>query len=131
MGNIVHMGVVWKRGVEEIWFGVWWYVKFLKQDWTVRNYQEKFEALLNRVELSEKHAASLFLGGLKSEISLQIRMFTVATLSDAYYLAKMQEQTLLVLKSRYGPVLSKSLQMLVVQAICIEMLLLPLNQTLC
>lgn len=45
-------------------------LKNLKQDGTVRDYQEKFEALFNRVELSEKHVVSLFLGGLKSEISL-------------------------------------------------------------
>lgn len=40
-------------------------LKNLKQDGTVRDYQEKFEALLNRVELSEKHIVSLFLGGVK------------------------------------------------------------------
>ena len=48
-------------------------LKKLKQDNSVKEYQEKFEDLLNRVELSEKHAISLFLGGLKNEISIQIR----------------------------------------------------------
>ncbi|GKB58284.1 reverse transcriptase [Tanacetum coccineum] len=80
-------------------------LKKLKQDGTVKDYQQKFEALLNMVELEEKHAISLFLGGLKSEISLQIRMFTLHTLTEAFYMAKMQEQTLVALKSRYTPLL--------------------------
>ncbi|GKD67870.1 hypothetical protein Tco_1321960 [Tanacetum coccineum] len=80
-------------------------LKKLKQDGTVKDYQEKFEALLNMIELEEKHAISLFLGGLKSEISLQIRMFTLHTLTEAFYMAKMQEHTLVALKSRYTPLL--------------------------
>ncbi|GJX75550.1 ribonuclease H-like domain-containing protein [Tanacetum coccineum] len=81
-------------------------LKKLKQDGTVKEYQEKFEALLNMVELEEKHAISLFLRGLKSEISLQFRMFTLHTLTEAFYMAcKMQEQTLTALKSRYTPLL--------------------------
>nr|GEX70036.1 hypothetical protein [Tanacetum cinerariifolium] len=76
-------------------------LKKLKQDGTMKDYQEKFEALLNMVEFEEKHAISLFLGRLKSEVSLQIRMFTLHTLTEAFYMAKMQEQTLVALKSRY------------------------------
>nr|GEW22401.1 reverse transcriptase [Tanacetum cinerariifolium] len=58
------------------------------------------------MELSKKHAISLFLGGLKMEISTHIMMFTLDTLNDAYYMAKMQEQTIVAMKSRYGPVLT-------------------------
>nr|GEW89977.1 retrotransposon protein [Tanacetum cinerariifolium] len=39
-------------------------LKNLKQDGTVKDYHEKFESLLNRMELCEKHAISLFLGGV-------------------------------------------------------------------
>nr|GEV14925.1 hypothetical protein [Tanacetum cinerariifolium] len=74
--------------------------------WNFKDYQEKFEELLNMVELDEKHAISLFLGGLKNEIILQIRMFTLDSLTDVFYMAKMQEQTLVALKSRYTPLLS-------------------------
>ncbi|GJU21236.1 reverse transcriptase [Tanacetum coccineum] len=77
-------------------------LKKLKQDRIVKDCQEKFEALLNMVELEEKHEISLFLGGLKNEISLQIRMFTLHTLTKAFYMAKMQEQTLVALKSSYS-----------------------------
>ncbi|GJS76206.1 reverse transcriptase [Tanacetum coccineum] len=80
-------------------------LKNLKQDGSVKDYHEKFESLLNRMELNEKHAISLFLGGLKLEISSHIRMFTLDTLTDVYYLAKMQEQTIVAMKSRYGHVL--------------------------
>nr|GEX48115.1 hypothetical protein [Tanacetum cinerariifolium] len=80
-------------------------LKKLKQEGTVKDYQEKFEELLNIVELDEKHAISLFLGGLKNEISMQIRMFTLDSLTDVFYMAKMQEQTLVALKARYTPLL--------------------------
>ncbi|GKF21207.1 reverse transcriptase [Tanacetum coccineum] len=69
-------------------------LKKLKQDGTVKDYQEKFKELLNMVELDKKHAISLFLEGLKNEISLQIRMFTLESLT-----------TLIALKSRYTPLL--------------------------
>ncbi|GKC56058.1 reverse transcriptase [Tanacetum coccineum] len=61
---------------------------------------------IKRMDLSEKHAISLFLGGLKMEISAHIRMFTMYTLNDVYYIAKMQEQTIVAMKSRYGHVLN-------------------------
>ena len=73
-------------------------LKNLKQDGSVKDYYAKFASILNRIELSEKHAISLFWGGLKMEISAQIRMFTLNTLIEVYYLAKMQEQTILALK---------------------------------
>ncbi|GKD62399.1 reverse transcriptase, partial [Tanacetum coccineum] len=79
--------------------------KKLKQEGTIKDYQEKFEELLNMVELDEKHAISLFLGGLKNEINMQIGMFTLDFLTDVFYMAKMQEQTLVALKARYTPLL--------------------------
>ncbi|GJV13448.1 reverse transcriptase [Tanacetum coccineum] len=52
-------------------------LKNLKQDGTVKDYHEKSESLLNRMKLSEKHA-----------------------------ITKMQEQTIVAMKSRYGHVLN-------------------------
>ena len=57
------------------------------------------------VDLDEKHSISLFLGGLKDEISLQVRMFTLTNLTDVFHMAKLQEQTLVALKSRYSPIM--------------------------
>ncbi|GJS89379.1 putative mitochondrial protein [Tanacetum coccineum] len=48
-------------------------LKILKQDGTVKDYYEKFDSLLNRMELSEKHAISLFLGGFKVETTMKSR----------------------------------------------------------
>ncbi|GJZ92195.1 reverse transcriptase, partial [Tanacetum coccineum] len=82
-------------------------LKNLKQDGSVQQYQESFEALLNKVELNEAYAVSLFIGGLKKEISMPIRMFKITSLIDVYAMAKMQEATNAVLKPRYtSPLLS-------------------------
>ncbi|GJV12941.1 putative mitochondrial protein [Tanacetum coccineum] len=80
-------------------------LKNLRQEGNVQNYQEQFEALLNKVEVGETHAISLFLGGIKKETNMTIRMFSLVFLNDVYYLAKMQEQTLIAVKSRYAPIL--------------------------
>ncbi|GJX58414.1 reverse transcriptase [Tanacetum coccineum] len=78
-------------------------LKNLKQVTTVqivKLYQEQFDALMNKVELSEAYAVSLFIGGLKDEISMLVRMFKPNTLTDVYCLAKMQGATLHVLKTK-------------------------------
>ncbi|GJZ96097.1 reverse transcriptase [Tanacetum coccineum] len=46
------------------------------------------------------------LKNVEVEISSHIRMFTLDTLIDVYYLAKMQEQTIMAMKSRYGSILN-------------------------
>ncbi|GJX10084.1 retrotransposon-related protein [Tanacetum coccineum] len=73
-------------------------LKNLKQEGSVQQYQESFEALLNRVELNEAYAMSFFIGGLKKEISMPIKMFKITSLIDVYAMAKMQEATNAVLK---------------------------------
>ncbi|GKA04503.1 retrotransposon-related protein [Tanacetum coccineum] len=44
-------------------------LKNLKQTINVQVYQDSFEELLNKVELSEAYAVSLFIGGLKESIA--------------------------------------------------------------
>nr|GFA90172.1 hypothetical protein [Tanacetum cinerariifolium] len=85
-------------------------IKNLKQESYVQQYQEAFESLLNRVELNEAYAVSLFIGGLKKEVSMPIRMFKLTTLSDVYAMAKMQEATNVVLKPRYNSPLLTTLK---------------------
>ncbi|GJW88275.1 reverse transcriptase [Tanacetum coccineum] len=75
-------------------------IKILKHDGEVKLYQEQFEVLLYRLELTESYAVSLFIGGLKSEISMPIRMFKPTTLKDASCLARMQEATLALKKTK-------------------------------
>nr|CAD1837126.1 unnamed protein product [Ananas comosus var. bracteatus] len=66
-------------------------LKGLRQIGSVLEYQDKFDALLNRVELSEEYAVSCFISGLKDEIQIPIRMFQPRTLQRALSLAKLQE----------------------------------------
>nr|GEW75289.1 hypothetical protein [Tanacetum cinerariifolium] len=75
-------------------------IKNLKQDGEVKVYQEQFEVLLNRLDPTESYAVSLFIGGLKIEISMPVRMFKPTTLKDASCLARMQEATLALPKAK-------------------------------
>nr|GEV66920.1 hypothetical protein [Tanacetum cinerariifolium] len=81
-------------------------LKILKHVTTMQLYQEQFEALKNMVELSEAYEVSLFIVGLKDEISMHVMMFKPNTLLDVYCLAKMQEATLQVIKTRQTPLLT-------------------------
>ncbi|GKA78501.1 reverse transcriptase [Tanacetum coccineum] len=75
-------------------------IKNLKQDGEVKLYQEQFEVLLNMLESIESYAVSLFIRGLKSKISMPVRMFKPTTLKDASCLARMQEATLALTKTK-------------------------------
>nr|GFA86516.1 reverse transcriptase [Tanacetum cinerariifolium] len=77
-------------------------LKNLKQTRSVQPYQEAFEALLNRVNLPEQVAVSMFMGGLKPEVGTPMRVFQATTLSETYGLARMQEATNTILKPRYN-----------------------------
>nr|GEU39550.1 putative mitochondrial protein [Tanacetum cinerariifolium] len=81
-------------------------LKILKHVTIVQLYQEQFEVLMNKVELSEAYAVSLFIGGLKDKIRKHVRMFKPKTVLDVYCLTKMQEATLQVLKTRQTPLLT-------------------------
>ncbi|GJX99566.1 gypsy/ty3 retroelement polyprotein [Tanacetum coccineum] len=75
-------------------------LKNLKQTGSVQTYQEVFEALLNKVDLPELVAVSMFIGGLKPEVGTPMRMLQATTLSESYGLARMQEATNTILKPR-------------------------------
>ena len=67
----------------------------LKQTSLVITYQGQFEAISNGVRiLSEPHKLSCFLSGLKDEVRLPVRMLGPKNLSEAFGLAKMQEEYL-------------------------------------
>nr|GFA94747.1 gypsy/Ty3 retroelement polyprotein [Tanacetum cinerariifolium] len=77
-------------------------LKNLKQTGSVQTYQEAFEALLNRVDLPEPVAVSMFMRGLKPEVGTPMRMFQATTLSETYGLARMKEATNTIHKPRYN-----------------------------
>nr|GEV73151.1 reverse transcriptase [Tanacetum cinerariifolium] len=66
-------------------------LKNLRQEGYVQQYQEAFETLLNRVKLNKAYDVSLFIKGLKKEVSIPIRMFKISNLTDVYAMAKMMQ----------------------------------------
>ncbi|GJS94074.1 reverse transcriptase [Tanacetum coccineum] len=66
-------------------------LKNLKQTTTVHGYQDSFEELLNKVELNEAYAVSLFVGRLKEDIAYAVRMIKPTGLSDVFCLSKLQK----------------------------------------
>ncbi|GKA56752.1 reverse transcriptase [Tanacetum coccineum] len=78
-------------------------LKNLKQTSTIKSYQDQFESLLNKVDLLESYAISLFVGGLKDERSMSIRMFKLTTLAGVFSIARMQEATNNAMKPMYTP----------------------------
>jgi hypothetical protein len=67
----------------------------IQQDGTLREYQQEFERLANRVDgWSQKAFMGTFLGGLKQEIVSALRMFKPKTLHDAIELPQMRDDNL-------------------------------------
>ncbi|GKB03552.1 retrotransposon-related protein [Tanacetum coccineum] len=83
-------------------------LKNAKYDKSAKDYQDIFDNLLCRVEVSEEQAISLYLGGLPTELEMAVRMFKPKTLSDAYCLTTLQEATLEAVKKKNRPFGSQS-----------------------
>ncbi|GJS39345.1 putative mitochondrial protein [Tanacetum coccineum] len=69
-------------------------IRRIKYQSSAKDYQDAFDTLLSRVDVSEKHAVSFYLGGLPAEIEIGVRMFKPTTLADAFQLTNYQEATL-------------------------------------
>jgi hypothetical protein len=66
----------------------------LKQVGSLEDYKTQFDTLATKVHaLPDFHKLSMFLGGLREEIRLPVRMFNPKTLIDAYSLARIQEES--------------------------------------
>jgi hypothetical protein len=66
----------------------------LKQVGSLEDYKTQFDTLATKVHaLPDFHKLSMFLGGLRDEIRLPVRMFNPKTLIDAYSLAQIQEES--------------------------------------
>ncbi|GJR80110.1 hypothetical protein Tco_0150895 [Tanacetum coccineum] len=72
-------------------------------DKSAKEYQDLFDTLLCRADVSEVHALSLYLGGLPTELEMSVRMFKQKKLSDVYCLTTLQEATLEVIKKKNKP----------------------------
>nr|GEV05791.1 hypothetical protein [Tanacetum cinerariifolium] len=83
-------------------------LKNAKYDKSAKEYQDTFDTLLSRVEVSEEHAISLYLGGLPTELDMSVRIFRPKTLSDAYCLTTLQEATLEAVRKKSRPFTNQS-----------------------
>lgn len=51
----------------------------LTQSWSIKEYLDQFDEIMNCVDLTDSYAINFILGGLKLEIALQVRMFRPKT----------------------------------------------------
>ncbi|GJX90593.1 hypothetical protein Tco_0343919, partial [Tanacetum coccineum] len=56
--------------------------------------------VIDQVDLSESQAVCMFMGGLKSEVGMPLRLFKPATMKDVSCLAKMQEAIVALTKPK-------------------------------
>nr|KYP48389.1 Retrotransposable element Tf2 [Cajanus cajan] len=63
----------------------------LRQKKSVVEFYEEFDAIITRLNLSEDYMLSCFLGGLKHDIQMVVRMFQPTTVSKAFKLARLYE----------------------------------------
>lgn len=71
----------------------------------MKQYQDDFDVLLSKVDLTEQQAIRFYIGGLQPEVEMVVRMFNPKTLTDTYLLAKLQEATLNAAKKKFRPLL--------------------------
>nr|GEZ26198.1 hypothetical protein [Tanacetum cinerariifolium] len=77
-----------------------WHQHFMRKFGEV--YQDSFEALLNKVNLDDSCAISLFIGGLKEEIAYVVRMFKPTSLTKVFSLLKLQGASNSVPKGKHS-----------------------------
>ncbi|XP_019451923.1 PREDICTED: uncharacterized protein LOC109354024 [Lupinus angustifolius] len=63
----------------------------LRQKSTIVEYHEEFDAIITRLDLSEDYMLSCFLGGLKNDVQMMVRMFQPQTVRKTFTLAKLYE----------------------------------------
>ncbi|GJV69598.1 hypothetical protein Tco_1485107 [Tanacetum coccineum] len=84
-------------------------LKNAKYEKNAKEYQDVFDTLLCRVDISPEHAVSLYLGGLPTELEMSVRMFKPRTLADAYYLTNLQEAPLEAVKKKNMLIVSNNI----------------------
>ncbi|GJS03348.1 reverse transcriptase [Tanacetum coccineum] len=80
----------------------------LKYQTNAKDYQDAFDTLLSRVDISEENVVSFYLGGLPAEIEMGVNMFRPKTFVDAYSLTKLQEATLEAIRKKNKIVMTSS-----------------------
>ena len=67
----------------------------LREKGTISEYHEQFDAIMTRLDLPVDYSLSCFLGGLKTEVQMMVRMFQPQSMMKAYNLAKLYEFAIL------------------------------------
>jgi len=80
---IERFGEVWEDPMAEL--------MRLRQKGTITDYHTEFDAIVSRIDLSEAHQLSFFLGGLQLEIQMMVRVFQPTSVTKVFSLAKMYE----------------------------------------
>jgi len=76
----------------------------IKQTSTVELYKTQFEMLSNWVRgLSDSHRLNCFVGGLKEEIKIRVKMLNPYNLIAIYGLARMEEENLTIIRRSWKP----------------------------
>nr|GEZ42644.1 hypothetical protein [Tanacetum cinerariifolium] len=75
-------------------------IRKVKYQTNAKDYQDAFDKLLIRVDISKEHFVSFYLGRLPVEIKMGVRMFRPKTLADAYSLTNYKEATLKAVKKK-------------------------------
>nr|GEV08124.1 putative mitochondrial protein [Tanacetum cinerariifolium] len=82
-------------------------LKNCKFETSIVDYQNAYDRLLSRVDISANQAISFYMAGLLIDIELAVRMFKTQTLAIAYSLSKLQAATNEVVKKKNkAPLLS-------------------------
>ncbi|GJZ00414.1 retrotransposon-related protein [Tanacetum coccineum] len=84
-------------------------LKNAKYEKNAKEYQDVFDTLLCRVDISPEHAVSLYLGRLATEFEISVRMFKPRTLVDACYLTNLQEAPLEAVKKKNMLIVSNNI----------------------
>lgn len=77
-------------------------LKKIKQVGSVKEYQAVFEKYLTRVKLSEENVISCYIGGLKPDLNIVVKITQPTSLSQVYKRARMQEAYLTAIKPSSG-----------------------------
>ncbi|GJV95490.1 hypothetical protein Tco_1547067 [Tanacetum coccineum] len=84
--------------------------KFIEQYGTVKEYFDSFNSLFSKMGFDDSYLVNLFICGLSPDIEKWISLFKPKTLSDAYCLAILQEQTHnFIIKNSNRPLLDSSI----------------------
>ncbi|KAF1860142.1 hypothetical protein Lal_00033739 [Lupinus albus] len=73
----------------------------LRQKGTIGEYHEEFDAIITRLDFPAENSLSCFLGGLRNDVQMMVKMFQTQTVRKAFTLSKFNAQVGLSLETRH------------------------------